>query len=191
MELRMVSDEWLAQGKGREQRFGMGWFYDAYLRRCPVMGVENAAGEVMAFANLLSEYQRNELTVDLMRHRRDAENGTMDFLFLSLFEWARREGYASFSLGLSALAEVGGKAGDPVAEQALHYIYGHLNQFYDFQGLHAFKDKFHPVWSPRYLVFSGPTDLLAVVLAIIRADSGDDFIRDYWQVGLQILHLRK
>jgi phosphatidylglycerol lysyltransferase len=175
-ELRTVSDEWLAAMHGSEKRFSLGWFDDDYLRGCPVMAVHTPAGAISAFANLIPEYQRSESTIDLMRHRRGVVNGTMDFLFVSLFQWAREEGYATFSLGLSPLAGVGEQTGDPVVERVLHYIFEHIDRFYNFKGLQAFKAKFGPSWSPRYLVYPGPASLPTVAMAVIRADAGDDFI---------------
>jgi phosphatidylglycerol lysyltransferase len=178
-ELRSVSDEWLEQVQGTEKHFSVGWFDEAYLCSGPVMVVYEPGGRISAFASILPEYQLNESSVDLMRHRRDAESGTMDFLFVSLFEWARKRGYATFSLGLSGLAGVGEHADDLAVERALHYIYEHLNQFYSFKGLHQFKEKFHPDWLPRYLVYPDLASLPGVVIALVRADSGDDFARAY------------
>lgn len=178
-ELRDVSDEWLSLMKGREKRFSLGWFDAEYLRACPVVVVRNAAGSVVAFANILREYQKNEATLDLMRRRGDADGGTMDYLFAVLFEWARGQGFEGFNLGLSALSGVGEKVDDPKVERAFHYLYEHLNRFYNFQGLHAFKEKFHPTWEPRYLVYPGSAMLPAVGLALVRADSGDGFLADY------------
>jgi len=47
--------------------------------------------------------------------------------------------------------------------------------------LHLFKEKFQPRWLPRYLVYPGPASLPAVVVALNRASSGDDFIRQYYK----------
>ena len=171
-ELREVSDEWLATMRGTEKRFSLGWFDEDYLRPAPVMTVISPAGGIRAFANLVTEYQRNELTLDLMRYRRDTESGTMDFLFIELFRWAREHGYDSFNLGLSALALVGSHPDSPTVERALGFIYEHVNRFYSFKGVHDFKDKFGPRWEPRYLVHPGTASLPAVALALILADSG-------------------
>jgi phosphatidylglycerol lysyltransferase len=171
-ELRAVSDEWLDTMHGREKRFSLGWFDEDYLRSGPVMTVVTPAGGIRAFANLVTEYRRNELTVDLMRHRGDAESGTMDFLLIELFRWARERGYDTFNLGLSALAGVGEARGSPAFERALRFIYEHVNGFYRFRGVHDFKEKFAPRWEPRYLVYPGATGLPAVALALILADSG-------------------
>ena len=171
-ELRAVSDEWLDTMHGSEKRFSLGWFDEEYLRTGPVMTVVTPAGGIRAFANLVTEYRLNELTVDLMRHVADAESGTMDFLMIELFRWARARGYDTFNLGLSALAGVGETRGSPAFERALRFIYEHVNGFYSFKGVHDFKDKFAPRWEPRYLVYPGPASLPAVALALILADSG-------------------
>ncbi|UCC89997.1 MAG: bifunctional lysylphosphatidylglycerol flippase/synthetase MprF [Anaerolineales bacterium] len=192
-ELQIISDEWLTMMHGTEKSFSLGWFDDDYIRNGPVMAVYTPEGAIIAFANIVPEYQLNEATADLMRHRREIENSTMEFLFVALFEWAKSQGYASFNLGLSSLSGVGEHPGDPAVERVLHYVYEHLNQFYSFKGLHAFKEKFHPQWSPRFLVYPGPASLPAVAVAMIRADSGDDFVRDYFRglVGERFRRLEK
>jgi phosphatidylglycerol lysyltransferase len=178
-ELRSISDEWLTMVHGSEKRFSLGWFEDSYVRNCPVMVVHTPEGWISAFANVVPEYQRNEATIDLMRHRPEVENGTMDFLFVSLFEWARAQGYATFSLGLSSLSGVGEHADDPAVERAMHFIYQHVNQFYNFKGLHAFKEKYHPTWSPRYLIYPSAASLPGVLATMIRASSGDRLLLKY------------
>jgi phosphatidylglycerol lysyltransferase len=178
-ELRHVSDEWLSLMHGREKRFSLGWFEEDYLRGTPVLVVRAPDGRAIAFANLLPEYQKNECTADMMRRLCEVPPGTMDFLFVSLLQWAREQGYDSFNLGLSALSGVGAAPDDPRAERALHFLYEHVDQFYNFKGLHAFKDKFDPRWEPRYLAYPSASSLPGLALALIRADSGDEFIGDY------------
>jgi phosphatidylglycerol lysyltransferase len=178
-KLRLVSDEWLTMVQGTEKRFSLGWFDDDYIGNSPVGVVMAPDGTITAFANLVPAYQRNEVAVDLMRRVDHTEPGTMEVLFLALFNWAKSQGYATFNLGLSALAGVGKYPGDPALERALNFIYENYNRLYNFKGLHAFKEKFHPDWSPRYLVYPSPAKLPAVLTALIRADSGDDF---WWRV---------
>jgi phosphatidylglycerol lysyltransferase len=190
-ELRAVSDEWLTMMHGSEKRFSLGWFDDDYIGNGPVMVVWTPEGIVSAFANILPEYQRNESTIDLMRHRTEVEEGTMEFLFLALFQWAKAQGYAGFNLGLSSLSGIGEQRDDPGIERALHYIYEHINQFYNFAGLHQFKEKFHPRWETRYLVYPGPASLLPVALAMVRADSGDNFVQTYVKDWIEQRRLRR
>jgi phosphatidylglycerol lysyltransferase len=173
-ELRQVSDEWLTMMHGAEKSFSLGWFDDDYICSNPVGVVRAPDGWMTAFAVILSEYQRDEMAVDLMRRRRAAEPGTMDFLFVSLFQWAREGGCETFNLGLSALAGIGEHPEDPTVERVLHFVYEHVNQFYNFKGLHEFKDKYHPLWSPRYLIYPGAASLPAAWLAVVKANSGDE-----------------
>lgn len=173
-ELRTISNEWLTMMHGSEKRFSLGWFDDDYIRSSPIAAVYTPEGWISAFANIVTEYQLNEATIDLMRRRREIENGSMEFLFVSLFQWARSEGYQTFNLGLSALAGVGEQSDDPVIERVMHFIYEHVNQFYNFKGLHAFKEKFRPEWSPRYLIYPGSASLMQAWLAVVRANSGAD-----------------
>ncbi len=183
-ELRAISDDWLEAMEGAEKKFSLGWFDPDYLRDCEIAVVEDAQGIPVAFANLVPEYQLNEATLDLMRHRREVEHGAMDFLFVSLMQHCRAQGYDSFNLGLVALSGVGEMPEAPRLEKGMHYLYDHLNSIYNFQGLRAYKDKFHPDWQPRYFVYPRLADLPAVVVALVRADSGDR-LQDYF--GAQFL----
>ena len=47
-------------------------------------------------------------------------------------------------------------------------MYRHGEPFYNFHGLRAYKEKFNPAWSPRYLVCPGGL-ALARVLADVTA----------------------
>jgi phosphatidylglycerol lysyltransferase len=177
-ELRDISDTWMAHMHGAEKRFSLGWFDEAYLQSGPVMVVYDPEDRPVAFANIVPEYQRNEISIDLMRYI-PGEHGIMDFMFVSLFEWAAQEGYASFDLGLSALSGVGEQPENPNIERALHYIFEHVNQFYNFKGLHAFKAKFHPVWMPRYLIYPSAAALPAIALGLNSASSNGNVLHDY------------
>jgi phosphatidylglycerol lysyltransferase len=128
-ELRGISDEWLGMMNGSEKRFSVGWFDDAYLKETQVVAVRTPEGTISAFANLVSECQLKEITIDMMRHRVGMLHGTMDFLFLSLFQHCKEQGVEGFNLGLSALSGVGEESTSARMEKVIHYLYQHLNQF--------------------------------------------------------------
>jgi len=180
-ELRAISDEWLTMMHGSEKRFSLGWFEDEYIRSSPIGAVYAPQGWMSAFANFIPEYQRNEITIDLMRHHHEIENGTMEFLFVSMFQWAKDRSYDGFNLGLSSLSGVGERPNDPAIERVMHFIYEHVNQFYNFKGLHNFKEKFHPEWSPRYLIYPS-ANLAQAWLAVTQANSGNEgFLINYFR----------
>jgi phosphatidylglycerol lysyltransferase len=177
-QLKPVSDEWLRNQQGAEKRFSVGWFNLEYLQQYLVAVVYDPQQKPVAFANFLGGYNQPEVTVDLMRSRKELPNGTMDFLFISVFQYLQEQKYERFSFGLSLFAGVG--EGDDAlrSEKSLRYLSRHLNQFYNFRGLHNFKEKFRPSWEPRYLVYPRLATLPDVIVGLIRADSGDRLL-DY------------
>jgi len=107
-ELRLISDEWLTMLKSGEMHFSEGWFDDAIIRNRPGDGGPRPHWRDH---RLRQPWSRNigktKTSLDLMRHRREVENGTMELLFTSLLEWAKAQGYASFSLGQAPLTGIG------------------------------------------------------------------------------------
>ena len=181
VRLKVVSDQWLNEMEGSEKQFSLGWFDYDYLRNCEIATVESEAGEIIAFANIIPEYQLNEITLDLMRKLNDTEHGVMEFLFVSLFQHYQKLNYDGFNLGLSALSGLKEHRSSRL-EGGLDYLYEHLNRFYNFQGLHGFKDKFNPRWESRYLIYPSLAALPDVAVALVRADSGDRLL-DYLKPG--------
>jgi phosphatidylglycerol lysyltransferase len=171
-ELNYISNDWLTMHRAAEMRFSLGWFDERYLNTCPILLVRDREGFIEAFANLVTGFQSSEVAVDLMRYRQHSESGLMDFLFVSLFQWAREQGYATFNLGLSALSGVGEHSDDPIIERALNFIYQNVNRIYNFRGLHSFKEKFHPAWAQRYLIYPGASTLPAISVALFQASLG-------------------
>lgn len=180
-ELRAISDDWLSHLQGAEKKFSLGWFDPDYLQDCEIAVVEDGLGTPIAFTNLIPEYHLNAVTIDLMRYRDHGERGVMDFLFVSLLQHFQARGYDRFNLGLVALTGMEETSRPRRLERGLHYLYAHLNQFYNFQGLRTYKEKFHPDWEPRYLVYPRLADLPDIIIALVRADSGDR-LQDYFGV---------
>ncbi|MEQ8223871.1 MAG: phosphatidylglycerol lysyltransferase domain-containing protein, partial [Candidatus Eremiobacterota bacterium] len=178
-ELKSISDEWLTMMHGTEKKFTLGWFDYEYIKNCPVMAVHGPEGDITAFANIIPIYSCNQSTIDLMRRKKKIENGTMDFLFISLLEWARENGNTGFSLGLCPFTGIEDESNDPVIEKALKYIYENINQFFNFKGIHTFKEKFQPEWSPRYIIYPSQALLPSVCLSLVQAIEGKNFIRDH------------
>ncbi len=175
-ELKEISDAWLTLKHGGEMHFSDGWFDEEYIRNGPVIVIYAPDGKPTAFANLVPEFQKNEMTLDLMRHLRDVPAGTMEFLFVQILQWAKEQGIHTFSLGLSAIVGIGEKPDDPRVEQALHTISEYVSRYFNFKGLHSFKDKFHPVWEPRYLAYKGAASLPLVLNTLLAVHSGGNFL---------------
>jgi phosphatidylglycerol lysyltransferase len=167
-QLREVSSEWLRLPGRRERGFTLGQWDDAYIRRSPVFTATTSSGRIVAFINLVRDGVPDEGTFDLMRHRPDAPNGAMDALLVRLAEHLRDQGCTRLSLGMVPFADVGTDEEDPVLERALRLLVERMERFFSYRGLRLYKEKFHPIWEPRYLVYQSGVALPQIVLAIIQ-----------------------
>jgi phosphatidylglycerol lysyltransferase len=52
------------------------------------------------------------------------------------------------------------------------FVYRHGEPLFNFQGLRAFKEKFNPVWQPRYVVYPGGMTLPRVLADISALVAG-------------------
>ncbi len=170
-QLRRISDDWLRSKATTEKRFSLGRFSTGYLQRCTIALVEHA-GTSVAFANLWETQSREELSVDLMRQTSSAPRGTMDFLFTELMLWGKAQGYRCFNLGMAPLAGLEEHRLAPAWHRIGRFIFRHGEDFYNFEGLRQFKEKFLPEWRPRYLAAPGRLALPRVLLDVTSLISG-------------------
>ena len=169
--LQQVSDHWTKDKKAREKRFSLGFYKDDYLRRCEIAVVKKS-GQIIAFANIWQLENKEELSIDLMRYEPGAPNGVMEFLMVSLMLWGKQHEYHWFNLGMAPLsglekhplASLWNKIGNTV------FRFGH--EFYNFEGLYQYKNKFDPKWQPRYLAAPAGLSMASALLAVTTLISG-------------------
>lgn len=171
--LRKVSDEWLQIPGRRERAFTLGRFEPDYVRSTAVLTAEDERGRVLAFVNLIPSHHAGEATIDLMRHRRDAPNGVMDYLFAKIFLHCRAQGFTRFNLGMAPMSGFQPREQASAAERAVHAFFQRLNFLFSFAGLKQFKGKFATSWEPRYVVYRNVLDLPRFGLALSRVSKLD------------------
>ena len=168
-ELQEISNLWLAHKQAREKRFSLGFFSADYMRRCPV-AVIRQEGHIIAFANIWETENKHELSIDLMRYKPGAPNGTMEFLTVSLILWGKDQGYKWFNLGMAPLSGLEHHPLAPIWNKIGNTVFRFGHEFYNFEGLYHYKNKFDPVWRPRYLAapkgFSTASALLSITMLI-------------------------
>jgi phosphatidylglycerol lysyltransferase len=172
-DVERISQDWLLTKNTREKGFSLGFFDQGYLRRLPLALVRKE-GKIVAFANLWPGGENEEISIDLMRHTVDAPLGVMDYLFIELMLHGSKLGYRWFNLGMAPLAGLEARSIAPLWSRLGSLVYRHGEHFYNFQGLRAYKDKYDPVWEPRYLACPGGL-AFPLVLADIAALIGRGF----------------
>jgi len=170
-QLRAVSDDWLAGKTGHEKGFSLGRFDEPYMKEfdCAVLRKD---GEIVAFANLWRGGDGQELSIDLMRYRHGVSKVMMDALFVHIMLYGREAGYRWFNLGAAPLA---GLADHPLAStwnRVGTFIFRRGDEFYNFAGLRAFKQKFDPVWTPQYIASPGGIGMPRALIDVTTLISG-------------------
>ncbi len=149
-ELKVISDAWLSHHSGDEKTFSLGHFDPAYVAEFPV-ALARVDGRIVAFATLWTAARRAVFSIDLMRYADDAPKDVMDFLFVELIAWGQAEGYQAFDFGMAPLAGLDDRPLAPIMSRVGRLLFERGEDIYNFQGVRRYKDKYDPLWSPRYI----------------------------------------
>lgn len=169
-ELRAISDEWLAAKATREKGFSLGRFDTAYLEHFP-HALIRINGRIVAFADLWTGSGR-EFSIDLMRYSTDAPRAVMEYLFIELMLWGRANHFERMSLGMAPFSGLEARTLAPRWHRLGGLLYRHGEHFYNFHGLRMYKEKFDPIWEPRYLATPAGLALPRVLTNVTSLISG-------------------
>ena len=180
LEIKQISDSWL--GSQKEKGFSVVSFSEEYVSRFPLAILYSPTGNIIAFATLAWDY-KNTISIDLMRKYSDSPHGTMDVLFIHIFNWAKNNGYQQCSLGMTPLSNVGSCKHSFTTEKIIRLAYLYGNSLYNFKGLREFKNKFTSDWEPKYLAYKKtmlPITLLQLLLLINFQKNNGGSISSYF-----------
>ena len=173
-QLREVSDSFLSAENVRERGFALGFFREEYIRHFPAALVLRE-GRIIAFADLWPGAGKEELAVDLLRHRPEAPEEVLDYLLVELAAWARAEGYSWLNLGMAPTpTEEAGT--EPLWSRKGAFVFRHGEHFDDLASLRQFKQRYDPEWQERFLVSPGglalPQIYTNIAALVTRGPSG-------------------
>ena len=169
-DLRAVSDAWLTEKNTGEKRFSLGFFDERYIANFDV-GVVRRNGAIVSFANLWRG-GITELSVDLMRYNQAAPKGVIDFMLIECMLWGRAQGFKWFNLGMAPLSGLEEHALAPAWHKLGRMVQRYGETFYNFEGLRKYKEKFNPVWRPRYLAAPDGLAMAGALLDVTALISG-------------------
>ena len=169
-ELRTVSDAWLAEKNAGEKRFSLGFFDERYLSNFDI-AVVRRGGAIVSFANLWRGGSV-ELSVDLMRYNEAAPKGVIDYMLIECMLWGKAKSYQWFNLGMAPLSGLEEHALAPAWHKIGRMVQRYGEMFYHFEGLRKYKEKFNPVWRPRYLAAPDGFAMAGALLDVTALISG-------------------
>ncbi|WP_319501530.1 phosphatidylglycerol lysyltransferase domain-containing protein [uncultured Draconibacterium sp.] len=159
-KIHAVSEEWQKERNYSELVFSQGLLDVNELKRQTILVVEDSEEKILAFANIIPDYQPGDSTYDLIRNVKDSPNGVIEFLMAEMFFHMKAKGYQSADLGFAAMAGI--EDGKNFPEKGIRFAYEKLRSFAHYKGLKEFKDKFDPTWKNKYLIYSNDYDLFSV-----------------------------
>jgi phosphatidylglycerol lysyltransferase len=170
--LREISDAWLEAKKVREKGFSLGSFSREYLKKFP-LALLRVEGRPVAFTNLFMGPEGTECAPDLMRYDPEGSpDSAMEYLFIQCILWAKEQGMGRFSLGMAPLSGLAEGRLAPSWSRIGATLFRHGEGFYNFQGLRTYKEKFDPLWEPRYLAGPGSFALPRVLTHVSTLVAG-------------------
>ena len=149
-ELQRISDVWLSHHAGGDKSFSMGGFEPRYVGEFPC-AVVRTDDEIVAFATIWPTNDRSSFSMDLMRYSDEAPKNVMDYLFVELMQWGREQGYDSFAFGMAPLAGLEDRPLAPIMSRVGNLLFERGEELYNFRGVRRYKDKYDPLWLPRYI----------------------------------------
>jgi lysyl-tRNA synthetase, class II len=169
VELEDVSAAWL----GRQAERGFSMAIDEINVPGTVLALaESPDGWVGGFLHLAPSPAGGGWSLSTMRRRPDAPNGLTEFLVVETLGWARETGASELSLNFCALTDF--LAPERVTTLPRRLVRRGLllaDNVFQLERLYAFNRKFFPEWRRRYVCVERFSDLPAVGLAYLHAES--------------------
>jgi lysyl-tRNA synthetase, class II len=171
-ELEDVSVSW--RGGEPERGFSMA-IDDLHIPGTVLAVAEDAEGRVGGFLHLVPSLRAGSSggwSLSAMRRRPDAPNGLTEFLVVETLAWARDTGASELSLNFCALTDF--LALERATTRVRRVVRRGLllaDDVFQLERLYSFNRKFFPEWRRRYICVERLTDLPAVGLAYLHAES--------------------
>jgi lysyl-tRNA synthetase class 2 len=128
--------------------------------------------EPIAYLHLVPSPAGGGYSLSTQRRLPGCPGGISEFLIVESLAWARETGVRELSLNFCAFRSVldTDEEGRLSHRLARRLLLG-LDSFFQLERLSSFSHKFRPEWRPRYVCLERLSDLPAVGLAYLRAES--------------------
>jgi phosphatidylglycerol lysyltransferase len=88
----------------------------------------------------------------------------MDFILVELFKHFKSQGIQYVNLGFAPMSGLDDPHTFP--ERSMKFAYDKIKSFSHYKGMRDYKEKFHPVWYDKYLIYDNDYDLLQIPAAL-------------------------
>jgi lysylphosphatidylglycerol synthetase-like protein (DUF2156 family) len=130
-------------------------------------------GTPVAFCQFVPAPGIGGYSLDLMRRDDgDHPNGLIDFAVVETIKELKARGGDGLGLNFATMrAVLAGEAGEGLTQRVQAWVLRRMGDSMQIESLWKFNAKFDPDWQPRYAVYDAPENMLAVAIAVARAES--------------------
>jgi phosphatidylglycerol lysyltransferase len=107
-----------------------------------------------------------------MRYSEAAPKSVMDYLLVACMLWGKEQRFQWFNLGMAPLSGLEEHALAPTWHKLGRMVQRYGEAFYHFEGLRKYKEKFLPVWRPRYIAADGRFAVAGALLDVTSLIAG-------------------
>jgi lysyl-tRNA synthetase class 2 len=151
-QVEEVAHEWLDGAPERGFSMAMDSLRNPHCSATLVLYALDGAGKVSGFLQFVPTYGRDAVSLSLMRRRRDAPNGTTEFMIVKAIEALRDRGISEVSLNFAAFARLL-REPEGLLEQAAGKAIALGDTWFQIERLYRFNAKFFPRWEPRFFMY--------------------------------------
>jgi lysyl-tRNA synthetase class 2 len=140
---------------------------------CVIVVARDRGGRLRGLLQLVP-WGPDGLSLDLMRRDRQADNGLIEYMVVTLLRQAGGLGVDRLSLNFAVLRSVFARGGEFGAGPVLRLWYRLLmlaSRYWQLESLYRANAKYLPEWVPRFLCYPSLHDLPRIGLAALRAEA--------------------
>jgi lysyl-tRNA synthetase, class II len=140
---------------------------------CLIVLARDSGGRLRGLLQLVP-WGPDGLSLDLMRRDRQADNGLIEYMVVTLLRRADDLGISRLSLNFAVLRSVFARGGELGAGPVLRRWYQLLmlaSRYWQLESLYRANAKYLPEWVPRFLCYPSLHDLPRIGLAALRAEA--------------------
>ncbi|MGA4508223.1 phosphatidylglycerol lysyltransferase domain-containing protein [Propionibacteriaceae bacterium G1746] len=170
--VRTAADAWRDGPVERGFSMALGRFADPADRDC-VLARAFVDGHLCGVLHMVP-WGITGLSLDLMRRKPDAVNGTVETMVTELVEWCRGQGMTRISLNFAVFREAferGDRLGAGPMQKLQYRTLMFISRFAQLASLYRSNAKYEPDWQPRYVCYERAGDLVEVAIAMLRAEA--------------------
>lgn len=167
IELKLLHELWLKSRKISGLTFSVDFYPLPKEAKGYLLAVYSKDNQLQASFSFFPYKQSKGFALDLMLRGQETINGLMEASIAESIRYFKAIGADEVSLGVAPLADVEPEESKNLLNKTTGMLFKNFNQFYNYQSLFKFKDKFNPSWEPRYLVYPSNTKLISVSIAAI------------------------